>query len=114
MKDCIFCQIVNKEIPADIIYEDDSFLVFKDKRPEAPLHLLLIPKMHLSQPPGSLSASQQQLLGKLFELARSIAEKQGILKAGYRLVNNNGPWAGQMIDHFHLHFLADKSAKKKS
>lgn len=104
--DCIFCEIANKTRKADIVYEDETFVVFRDIRPKASLHLLLIPKEHIDQPPVQLAGKSRQVLGGLFELASKIAKEQGVFESGYRLVNNNGRWAGQEIDHFHLHFLS--------
>lgn len=103
---CVFCEIVNKTQQAKIVYEDETFLVFHDIRPKAPLHLLLIPKEHIAQPPEQLTEEKRRVLGGLFELARRVAQEQGVLEKGYRLVNNNGQGAGQEISHFHLHFLA--------
>ncbi len=107
--DCIFCKIVNGEQEANIVYQDDTYLVFHDIRPEASLHLLLIPKQHIVQPPVAVEESERAVLGGLFELGLKIAKEEGVAKKGYRLKNNNGDWAGQIVEHFHLHLLADNS-----
>lgn len=104
--DCIFCKIAQGKQKADIVYEDNDYVVFHDIRPKAPLHLLLVPKEHIDQPPAQLTEKNRQVLGGLFALAREVAKQQRVLESGYRLVNNNGQAAGQEIDHFHLHLLA--------
>ena len=105
MAECLFCRIVRHEIPAQIVLEDESALVFKDITPQAPTHLLVIPKKHL----GSLSASTDEdvaLLGYLQRLASVVAE--GMKLSSYRLVTNNGRAAGQSVDHLHYHLLSGR------
>lgn len=101
--ECIFCQIIKKEQPADIIYEDDDFVVFKDIKPSAPVHLLLVPKTHISSV-NNLEKEHTTLIGKLFLLAKKIAEEQGV-KDGYKLIFNVGRKGGQIINHLHLHLM---------
>lgn len=105
--DCIFCKIVNKEIPADILMEDVEFLVFKDINPKAPVHFLIIPKKHLGSV-DSLSPQDSEIIAKLILKARSAAEKFGVSKSGYRLIFNVGKDAGMEVSHLHLHLLAGK------
>jgi histidine triad (HIT) family protein len=105
MADCLFCRIVRREIPAQIVHEDAAALVFKDISPQAPTHLLVVPKKHLS----SLSASTDEdevLLGRLQRVAVRIAEEAKL--TSFRLVTNNGKGAGQSVDHLHYHLLAGR------
>ena len=105
MPECLFCRIVRREIPAQIVHEDDQALVFKDITPQAPTHLLLIPKKHLD----SLSASTDgdaALLGHLQRIASTVAES--VKLSSFRLVTNNGKGAGQSVDHLHYHLLGGR------
>lgn len=104
---CIFCSIVEKEIPSDLVYEDDNFLAFRDINPEAPVHILLIPKKHI----GSLEEianEDAQLMAGIFPLIKEIAAKEGLAQAGYRLVANVGSHGGQTVDHLHFHILGGR------
>ena len=87
--DCIFCKIANKEIPSKIVYEDNDVIAFHDVNPEAPVHILVIPKKHISSL-NAATAEDEQLLGKILLTIQSIAKEQGIAEAGYRVVNNCG------------------------
>jgi histidine triad (HIT) family protein len=102
--ECLFCQIANKEIPAEIVYEDDKILAFKDIKPVAPVHLLIIPKKHILSV-NHLEKQDRELIGELFLVAQKNAKEQGISKTGYRLVFNIGRDAGQTIEHLHLHLI---------
>lgn len=101
--DCIFCKIVNKELPADIVYEDDKILVFKDINPKAPVHLLIIPKKHILSV-NHLEVEDKILMGELILVCQKVAREKN-LKA-YRLQINIGRPAGQIVDHLHLHLLS--------
>ncbi|MGB5631487.1 MAG: histidine triad nucleotide-binding protein [Waterburya sp.] len=106
MKDTIFGKIIRREIPADIVYEDELALAFKDVNPQAPTHILVIPK----KPIRRLSESGQQdtaLMGHLLMTVKKVAE-QANLSNGYRVVINNGADGGQTVDHLHLHILGDR------
>ena len=103
--ECIFCKIINKKIPADIVYEDNSVIVFKDIKPSSPIHLLIVPKKHIASI-NDLEEQDKELVGYMFLIAKKMAEKQGVLETGYRLAINVGRGGGQIIDHLHLHFLA--------
>lgn len=105
--DCLFCKIVNKEIPAQIVYEDDKMLAIKDINPAAPVHLLIIPKIHI---PSLNEAGNENvdILGHIQLLASSLARNFGISEQGYRLVNNCGEWGGQAVFHLHYHLLGGK------
>jgi len=110
MNNCIFCKIVNKEIPADILAEDVEFMVFKDINPKAPVHLIIIPKTHLG-PVSALGGENKNLLGGLILKAKEAAVNIGVSENGYRLIFNVGRDAGMEIDHLHLHLLAGKMMK---
>ena len=107
MTDTIFGKIIRREIPADIVYEDDFTLAFKDINPQAPTHILVIPK----KPIPSLSesnAEDTELMGHLLMTVKKVAA-QANLSNGYRVVINNGADAGQSVDHLHLHILGDRN-----
>jgi len=114
-KDCLFCKIARKEIPADIIYEDEMFFVLKDINPEAPIHLLIILKKHIPSV-DYLKSEDEALIGKLFLTAQKIARDNGVAKTGYKLLFNVGRGGGQTIDHLHLHLLGgwEKDASIKT
>lgn len=103
MNDCLFCKIINKEIPAAIRYEDDRFMAFDDINPKAKVHILLIPKKHISSI-AALDESDSSLIGQMVLLAKKIAEDSGIAE-GFRLVFNSGADSGQEVDHLHMHIL---------
>ena len=109
MSDTIFGKIIRKEIPSDIVYEDDLALAFKDINPQAPTHLLVIPKKPI---PGIDAATDEDrdLLGHLLLTAKKVAEQAGLSK-GYRVVINNGNDGGQTVYHLHLHILGDRPLK---
>jgi len=105
--DCLFCKIVSKEIPAEIVYEDEDMLAIKDINPAAPVHLLIIPKTHIASL-NEVSNENAEILGHIQLLASSLAHASGISGQGYRLVNNCGKWGGQTIFHLHYHLLGGK------
>ncbi len=106
MADTLFSKIINREIPADIVYEDDLCLAFRDIAPEAPVHILLIPKQPIVKVSDATEADQS-LLGHLLLRASDIAKEQGYGDA-FRLVVNNGAEAGQTVFHLHIHILAGR------
>lgn len=107
MTDCIFCRIVQREIPAKIVFEDDAALAFEDIRPEAPVHLLVIPKQHIPSL-SEVTSTDQDLIGHLFAVAGNLARERN-LEAGYRTVMNNGAGAGQTVFHLHVHLLGGRA-----
>jgi len=109
MSDTIFGKIIRREIPADIVYEDDLCLAFKDINPQAPTHILLIPKKPIPKLELA-SAEDQALLGHLLIIVKQIAASAGLVN-GFRVVINNGNDAGQVVDHLHLHILGDRPLK---
>lgn len=108
MTDCIFCQIVKKELPADITLENDRLLVFKDIKPSAPVHYLVVPKEHVKSI-IHLNNNHHDMLADLIFAAKDLASKLGLL--GYKLVFNVGREGGQVIDHLHLHILGGWTKK---
>lgn len=104
---CLFCRIVSHEIPATIVHEDDDVLAFEDLSPQAPVHVLVIPKKHLESVDAA-SDEDALLLGKVLLGARAIARARGLGDSGYRLVANNGAGAGQSVFHLHVHVLGGR------
>jgi histidine triad (HIT) family protein len=102
--DCIFCKIINKEIPADIVYEDDTVLAFKDVNPLAPVHVLVIPKRHIESI-NALKETDEQLAGHIVLVAEKIARDLQTAENGYKLLFRVGEWGGQEVGHIHLHLL---------
>ncbi len=107
MNNCIFCKIINKEIKSEIVYEDDVMVVFRDINPQAPLHLLLVPKKHI-QSVNDIDKNDKDLIGQIFVVAKELAKKFNVDKDGYRIVVNTGSNAGQAVLHIHFHFLAGR------
>jgi histidine triad (HIT) family protein len=107
MEDCIFCKIARHEIPAQVVYEDDELLAFKDLNPGAPVHVLIIPKRHI---PGVLSLVEGDagLVGRIILTAGKLAEDASIGESGFRVVVNSGPDAGQSVPHLHFHLLGGR------
>jgi len=105
-KDTIFGKIIRREIPADVIYEDDLAIAFKDIRPQAPVHILVIPKQPIPQL-SQVTPADQQILGHLLLIAQQVARQVG-LDQGYRLVINDGPDGGQTVYHLHIHILGGR------
>ncbi len=105
--DCLFCKILAGEIPADIIFESDDAIAFRDINPQAPTHALIIPRKHVATI-NDLGEGDEALVGKLFLAAKSIAADEGIAAAGYRVVMNCNAAAGQTVFHLHLHLLGGR------
>jgi histidine triad (HIT) family protein len=105
MTDCLFCKIVKKEAPSDIVYEDDSFIAFKDINPKAEVHLLIVPKKHIASI-KEIEEEDKELIGGLFLIAKKLAQEREL--KGYKLIFNVGREGGQIIDHIHLHLLGGK------
>ena len=107
MADCLFCKMVSGEIPPDTVYEDDDILAFKDINPQAPLHVLIIPKAHIATV-NDLSDANAATVGRLFLTAKQIAADNDLTEPGYRLVMNCNADAGQTVFHIHLHLLGGR------
>lgn len=105
--DCIFCKIVAGEIPATRVYEDEHVLAFNDINPVAPVHVLVIPKRHLSSV-NDLRAEDSALLGHLFQACQYVAKEKGIAGSGYRVVTNAGSDSGQVVFHLHFHVIGGR------
>lgn len=103
---CLFCQIVDKKIPATVVYEDDHSLAFRDIRPVAPTHVLVIPKTHIAAT-RELEPQHVEAMGQLLVAARRVAEQEKLTE-GFRLVINDGDAAGQSVHHIHLHVLGGR------
>jgi len=104
---CLFCKIVAGEIPSTKVYEDDSILAFRDINPQAPTHILLIPKTHIPSVAG-ITAENSGVVAHIFEVIPQIAEKEDLVN-GYRVVSNCGADAGQTVPHLHFHILGGKT-----
>jgi histidine triad (HIT) family protein len=106
--DCLFCRIAAGEIPAKIVYQDNQLVVIEDINPVAPLHLLLIPRRHIS---GALDLLPENdlLIGHIFRTAASIARERGVAESGFRIVTNTNADAGQSVFHIHFHLIAGRN-----
>lgn len=107
MDECIFCKIVKKEIPSKIVYEDKDILAFKDINPQAPTHILIIPREHFASL-NAIPEEKKEILSSLLLKARQIAEEKGIAQSGYRIVLNTAKDSGQGVFHIHLHLLGGR------
>ncbi len=105
--DCIFCQIVAGEIPADILHRDDRVVAFRDISPQAPVHVLIIPREHISYL-SDLTGEQSALAGHMVGVANQLARSEGIADSGYRVVLNCGEQGGQLVPHLHMHLLGGR------
>lgn len=104
--DCLFCKIINKEILADIIYEDDKVLVFKDIKPQAPIHFLVVPKQHIDSV-IKINSENSNIISYIFEIIAKLA-KEYSLENGFRVITNHGVDGGQTVNHLHFHLLGKK------
>ena len=107
MADCLFCKMIAGEIKPDIVFEDDEVLAFRDVNPQAPMHVLVIPKTHISTV-NDLTPEHTGLVGRLYLAAQKIAADEGVAEPGYRLVMNCNSEAGQSVYHIHLHVLGGR------
>jgi histidine triad (HIT) family protein len=105
---CLFCRIANKEIPAKIVYEDDQFVGFHDINPQAPTHVLIVPRRHIASL-DDLTEAEQGLMGALILRTAQLARTLHLTADGYRLVVNTGPAAGQTVFHIHVHLLGGRN-----
>jgi len=107
MSEDLFLKIIEREIPADIVYETEQVLAFRDINPQAPVHVLIIPKRHI-RTVNDLVPAQAELIGQLYLAAKEIAENEGLAEEGYRLVMNCNQAAGQLVFHIHLHLMGGR------
>lgn len=106
MSDCIFCKIANGEIPSEFLYEDDNVVAFNDLNPQAPVHVLVVPKAHHDNFVDNVPA---ETLASMERAVRAVADKTGIAETGFRCIMNTGAAAGQTVMHLHMHVLGGKS-----
>ena len=104
MDSCIFCKIVRGELPATVVYKDKQVTAFRDIRPVAPIHILVVPNKHITST-NDVVSQDEQLLGHMLTVVKLIAEEQGVAQSGYRLIINTGPDAHQAVLHLHLHII---------
>jgi histidine triad (HIT) family protein len=105
--ECIFCQIASGKIPSDIIYQDKEVIAFRDIQPQAPVHLVIIPRRHIPSL-AHLSEADSALVGRMVTIANQLAKKEGVADKGYRLAVNCGEEGGQAVPHLHLHLLGGR------
>lgn len=108
MSDCLFCGIIQGEVKGNIVYEDPSVVAFRDVRPQAPVHILIVPRKHLATL-MDLGEEDNPLVGHVFQVAAALAKKEGISENGFRVVVNCGSEAGQTVYHIHFHLLGGRS-----
>ncbi len=108
MAETIFTKIIRKEIPADIVYETETILAFRDIRPQAPTHILIIPKIEIPTVTDVKGIEHSHLLGELFDAANAIAKNENLIEKGFRIVINCGPDGGQEVYHLHLHLMGGR------
>ena len=106
--DCLFCKIINGEIPSAKVYEDELVYAFRDIEPQAPTHILIIPKEHIASA-NDLNENNCAVVGHVFSVAAKIAASEGVADGGYRIVNNCGDDGGQTVKHLHFHLLGGRS-----
>ncbi len=112
MEDCIFCKIINKQIPSTIVYEDEEILAFKDIHPVAPVHILVIPKKHVKSI-MELQQEDEKTIGKIYSVIKQIATEQNIANDGFRVIVNCGENGGQEVGHIHFHLIGGKKLGTK-
>ncbi len=112
MEDCVFCKIIKGEIPTEKVYETEEILAFKDIHPAAPIHILVVPKKHISML-TDLKPEDEALIGKIYTTINKIAEQEGFKKQGYRVIANCGKDSGQEVMHIHFHVLGGKKLGDK-
>ena len=104
---CIFCKIINGEIPSNKVYEDDTILAFYDIEPQAPVHVIIIPKEHITSA-NAITEENIKVVAYIFEKIPEIAKKLGIFESGYRIINNCGKDGGQTVEHIHFHMMGGR------
>ena len=112
MKDCLFCKIIKGEIPSSKVYEDEEILAFNDINPAAPIHVLVIPKKHITSL-VEMEVGDEKIVGKIYKVINKIAEQQGFKENGYRVIVNCGKDGCQEVMHLHFHLLAGKKLGEK-
>ena len=109
---CLFCRIVAGEIPGDVVYRDDEMVAFRDIHPVASTHILLVPREHIESM-SALAPEHEGLMGRMMLRIRALAEAEGIVESGFRVVVNNGPDGGQVVPHLHMHLIGGRRLKDR-
>ena len=112
MEDCTFCKIIKGEIPSEKVYENEDILAFKDINPVTPIHVLIIPKKHITTL-MDVAEEDRELMAKILQAAQTVAKQLGVDKTGFRLISNCGSDGGQMVMHIHFHLLAGRKLGPK-
>ena len=107
-KDCVFCSIINGDIPSNTVYEDDMIKAFRDIQPQAPVHIVIVPKKHIKSA-NEIDSAAAEYIAHIFKKIPQIAKEQGIAEDGYRIINNCGKNGGQTVEHIHFHLLGGKN-----
>jgi histidine triad (HIT) family protein len=107
MEDCLFCKIINKKIPSAIVFEDDKVIAFRDIDPQAPVHILIVPRKHVPTL-MDLTDEDKEIIGYIYLVAKKLAQKEGVAKKGFRVVANCNADAGQAVFHIHFHLLGGR------
>ena len=105
--DCIFCKIANKQIPSDVVFENDTVFAFRDINPKAPVHVLIVPKTHISSA-LEIDNTNAALVGEIFIAAAQIAKNEGVAESGYRIITNVGKHGCQTVEHLHYHLIGGR------
>ena len=108
MADCLFCKIIEGTIPSTKVYEDENVLAFRDIEPQAPEHIIIIPKSHIASA-NEITAENSAVIARIYEVAAKLAKELGFADKGYRIVNNCGEDGGQTVGHIHFHLLAGRN-----
>ncbi len=104
---CIFCKIANKEIPSDCVYETENIIAFRDLNPQAPVHILIVPKIHIASM-NDINSENSAVVSEIFETVNKIAEQEGIKDSGYRVISNCGEDGCQSVQHLHFHLVGGR------
>lgn len=107
MEDCLFCKIINGDIPSKKLFEDDLVYAFYDIEPQAPVHFLIVPKQHIAST-NDINESNEKLIGHVFRVASELCKQLGVEQSGYRIVNNCGKDGGQTVGHLHFHVMGGR------
>ena len=107
MHECVFCNIISKKMPAEFVYEDERIVAFRDINPQAPVHVLIVPRKHI-ETTNDVGEADKDLIGDMILVAKKVAEQEGVAESGYRLVMNCNENSGQEIYHLHLHLLGGR------
>ncbi len=107
MQECVFCNIISKKMPAEFVYENERVVAFRDINPQAPVHILIVPRKHIATT-NDVGEADKDLIGEMILVAKQVAQQEGVAESGYRLVMNCNEHSGQEIYHLHLHLLGGR------